>query len=184
MISLSVKAENERMRWGLYGAGDGFYIKNKKKWPSRGKQDSWQGLAGPALPCPALPCPALPCPALPCPALLSPAQPCPALPCPALPCPAKPCQLSCFPLRGFFFFFGVSKPRHEPKLNKWVPGSEHHAPTRNKARRRESARLEHTHSHTLTWKQDMMVVSGLCHKTHEWRQTKVTEPWHYPPYPS
>ncbi len=95
MISLSVKAENERMRWGLYGAGDGFYIKNVKKWPRRGKQDSWQGLAGPALPCPALPCPALPCPAL-----LS---------------PAKPCQLSCFPLRVFFFFFGVSKPRHEPK---------------------------------------------------------------------
>ncbi len=46
----------------------------------------------------------------------------------------------------------------KPKLKTWVPGSEHHAPTRNKARRRESACA-------LTWKQDMTGVSGLCHKT-------------------
>ncbi len=39
-----------------------------------------------------------------------------------------------------------------PKLKTWVPGSKHHAPTWNKARRRESAWLEHTRSHALTWK--------------------------------
>ncbi len=49
--------------------------------------------------------------------------------------------------------------------------SKHHAPTRNKA-------FEHARSRTLTWKHDMTVVSGLCHKTHEWHQTEVTEPWH------
>ncbi len=37
-----------------------------------------------------------------------------------------------------------------PKLKTWMPGSEHHAQTRNKACRRESAQLEHTRSHTLT----------------------------------
>ncbi len=37
--------------------------------------------------------------------------------------------------------------------------------TWNKARRRESARLEHTRSRTLTWNPDMTGVSGLCHKT-------------------
>ncbi len=35
-------------------------------------------------------------------------------------------------------------PDMKPKLKTWVPGSEHHAPT---------------------WNPDMMVVSGLCHKT-------------------
>ncbi len=39
----------------------------------------------------------------------------------------------------------------KPKLKTWVPGSKHHAPTRNKAS-------------MLTWKQDMTGVSGLCHK--------------------
>ncbi len=39
-----------------------------------------------------------------------------------------------------------------PKLKTRVPGSEHHAPIRNKARRRESARLENTRSRALTLK--------------------------------
>ncbi len=58
-------------------------------------------------------------------------------------------------------------PDTKPKLKTWVLGSEHYAPIRKKARRRESARLEHTRSHTLMWKQDITRVSGLCHKTHE-----------------
>ncbi len=57
-----------------------------------------------------------------------------------------------------------TQPR-KPNLKTWVPGSKHHAPTRNKVRRRESARLEHNRSRALTWKQDMTGVSGLCHKT-------------------
>ncbi len=48
-------------------------------------------------------------------------------------------------------------PDKKTKLKTWVPGSKHHAPTRNKVRRRESR--------ALTWKQDMTGVSGLCHKT-------------------
>ncbi len=56
-------------------------------------------------------------------------------------------------------------PDTKPKLKTWLPGSEHHAPTWNKARRRESARLEHARSRMLTWKQNMIGVSGLCHKT-------------------
>ncbi len=55
-------------------------------------------------------------------------------------------------------------PDTKPKLKTWVPGSQHHAPTRNKAHKRERARLEHTRSCALTWKQDMTGVSGLCHK--------------------
>ncbi len=55
-------------------------------------------------------------------------------------------------------------PDTKPKLKTWVPGSEHNAPTWNKAHRRESARFEHTRIRTLTWKQDMTGVSGLCHK--------------------
>ncbi len=46
-------------------------------------------------------------------------------------------------------------PDTRPKLKTWVPGSVHRAPTRNKARRGESA---------LAWNQDMTGVSGLCHK--------------------
>ncbi len=57
------------------------------------------------------------------------------------------------------------KPDTKLKLKTWVPGSEHHAPTRNKARRRESTWLERAGSRTLTWKQDKRGVSGLCHKT-------------------
>ncbi len=49
------------------------------------------------------------------------------------------------------------KPDTKPKLKTWVPGSEHHAPTRNKACRWESAWLERTGSRTLTWKQDKSV---------------------------
>ncbi len=72
-------------------------------------------------------------------------------------------------------------PDTKPKLKTWVPGSEHHAPTQNKARRRESARLEHTRSRTLTWKQDMTGVSGLCHKTMnntilKWQNPDTTPP--------
>ncbi len=50
----------------------------------------------------------------------------------------------------------VSEPPTRNETQEWVPGSEHHAPTRDKTRRggeRESARLEHTHSHeTQTWR--------------------------------
>ncbi len=70
----------------------------------------------------------------------------------------------------------VRTPDTKPKLKTWVPGSEHHAPTWNKARRWESAQIERAQSCTLTWKRDMTGVSGLCHKTHEWHQTEVTEP--------
>ncbi len=55
-----------------------------------------------------------------------------------------------------------TEPRHETETQDRMLGSEHHAPTRNKAHRRESARLEHTRSRALTYKQDM---------------TEVTEPW-------
>ncbi len=41
-------------------------------------------------------------------------------------------------------------PGTKPKLKARVPGSEHHAPTWNKALRREGARLEHTRSRVLT----------------------------------
>ncbi len=44
----------------------------------------------------------------------------------------------------------VRTPTQDMRLKTWVPGSEHHAPTQNKARRRESARLEHTRSRALT----------------------------------
>ncbi len=54
-------------------------------------------------------------------------------------------------------------PDTKPKLKTWMPGSEHHAPTRNKARRRENAGLELWA--LLTWNPDMTGVSGLCHKT-------------------
>ncbi len=56
-------------------------------------------------------------------------------------------------------------PDTKRKLKTWVPGSKHYAPTRNKACRRDCARLEHARSRMLTWKQDMTGVSGLCHKT-------------------
>ncbi len=101
------------------------------------------------------------------------------LPCLALPCLALSCQLS--PTRLFFFiflfFWSVQIPTRTETQE--MSESEYHAPTRNKARRRECARLEHTRSRTHTWKQDKTGVSGLYHKTHEWRQTKVTEPWHW-----
>ncbi len=63
------------------------------------------------------------------------------------------------------------------KLKTW----EHHAPTQNKARRRESARLEHTRSRVLTWKQDMTGVSGLCHKTMNNTRPKWQNPDTTPP---
>ncbi len=49
-------------------------------------------------------------------------------------------------------------PDTKPKLKTWVPGSEHHAPTWNKVRRRESA---------------------LTHENRTWReyQGSVTKPW-------
>ncbi len=65
------------------------------------------------------------------------------------------------------------KPVTKPKLKTWVPRSEHHAPTRNKARRRESTRLEHTQS-----EQDMTGVSGLCHKTMNNTRLKW-QPWQF-----
>ncbi len=53
-------------------------------------------------------------------------------------------------------------PNTKPKLKTWVPGSKHHAPTRNKARRQESA-LEAARSHeTQTWRE---------------YQGSVTKPW-------
>ncbi len=56
-------------------------------------------------------------------------------------------------------------PDTKPKLTTWVPGSEHQAPTWNKARRLESAWLEHTRSCTLTWKQDMTGVTKPINDT-------------------
>ncbi len=67
-------------------------------------------------------------------------------------------------------------PDTKPKLKTWVPGSEHHAPTWNKARRWESTWLEHTRSRVLTWKQDVTGVSGLCHKT----MNKTRPKWQNP----
>ncbi len=54
-----------------------------------------------------------------------------------------------------------------PKLKTWVPGSKHHAPTWNKARRRESARHEHTRSHALTWKRGHDVSIRALSQNHE-----------------
>jgi len=68
-------------------------------------------------------------------------------------------------------------PDTKPKLKTWVPGSEHHAPTWNKARRRERER-------THTWKQDMTGVSGLCNKTMNNTRPKWQNPDNLCGYPS
>ncbi len=55
------------------------------------------------------------------------------------------------------------EPRHETETQDISVGI--HAQTWNKARRQDSARLEHAPSRTLMWKQDMTGVLGHCHKT-------------------
>ncbi len=75
-----------------------------------------------------------------------------------------------------------SNPDTKPKLKTWVPGYEHHAPTWNKARRRESAQLEHTRSRAFTWNPDMTGVSGLCHKTMNNTRPKWQNPDTFPYY--
>ncbi len=57
-------------------------------------------------------------------------------------------------------------PDTKPKLKTWVPGSEHNAPTPNKAHRQESAQLEHTRNRVLTRKQDKKGVRALS-QNHE-----------------